>query len=211
MIDVHTFFAHCTRCFGTANPTRMDNEFWHHMVRTGERAVDARREFEPKRDSCVDDPIWCFNRFGPTRTPLPDGTVVCIGGEHEDYYDPDFCIYNDVVVVSLDGRLSIFGYPKDVFPPTDFHTADLCDDRILIVGGLGYPKDRGGPTPVFSLDLADHSILRLNPTGPSPAGFTSTNRSCSTQAAFCASTAEGESRKDQRKNRLQILRPPICC
>ena len=30
---------------------------------------------------------------------LPDGRVVLIAGEHEDSYDPDFCIYNDVVVI----------------------------------------------------------------------------------------------------------------
>lgn len=40
-------------------------------------------------------PVWCFNRFGATRTKLPDGRTVCIGGEHEDFYDPDFYIYND--------------------------------------------------------------------------------------------------------------------
>ena len=168
MVDVHTFLAHCTRRFGTGNPTRIDNAFWHHMVRTGERAIDARNEFEPERGPCVDDPVWCFNRFGPSRTPLPDGTIVCIGGEHEDYYDPDFCIYNDVIVIGSGGRLSIFGYPREVFPPIDFHTADLCGDRIIIVGGLGYVEDRGGPTPVFSLDLANYSISRLHPTGPSP-------------------------------------------
>lgn len=168
MLDVHTFLTHCTRRFGTANPTQMDNQFWHHMVRTGERAVDARREFEQERDACVDEPVWCFNRFGPSRTPLPGGTVVCIGGAHEDYYDPNFCIYNDAIVIGPDGRLSIFGYPRDVFPPIDFHTADLCGNRIIIVGGLGYVDDRGGSTPVFSLDLANYSISRLNPTGPSP-------------------------------------------
>jgi hypothetical protein len=30
---------------------------------------------------------------------LPDGRLIRIGGEHEDYYDPDFQIYNDVVVI----------------------------------------------------------------------------------------------------------------
>lgn len=39
-------------------------------------------------------PGWCFNRFGATRPKLPDGRTVCIGGEHEDSYDPDFYIYN---------------------------------------------------------------------------------------------------------------------
>jgi len=34
------------------------------------------------------------------RNQLPDGRLVSVGGEHEDYYDPDFCIYN----VSLSGQ-----------------------------------------------------------------------------------------------------------
>ncbi|KAK3899811.1 hypothetical protein C8A05DRAFT_17812 [Staphylotrichum tortipilum] len=44
-------------------------------------------------------PVFCFERFGRTVTLLPDGRVVFVGGEHEDHYDPDFFIYNDVVVV----------------------------------------------------------------------------------------------------------------
>ena len=35
-----------------------------------------------------------FFRLGGTRTELSDGRVIWIGGEHEDGYDPDFCIYN---------------------------------------------------------------------------------------------------------------------
>ena len=49
------------------------------------------------RDS-VPGPYWSWDRFGRTSTTLPDGRIVHIAGEHEDYYDNDFCIYNDVVV-----------------------------------------------------------------------------------------------------------------
>lgn len=44
-------------------------------------------------------PTWCFDRFGRSTAWLPDGRVVLIAGEHKDSYDPDFCIYNDVVVI----------------------------------------------------------------------------------------------------------------
>jgi hypothetical protein len=37
-----------------------------------------------------DGPIWTFDRMGATRNELPDGRLICIGGEHEDFYDPDF-------------------------------------------------------------------------------------------------------------------------
>lgn len=61
-----------------------------------------------------------FRRFGRSSTLLADGRLVLIGGEHEDSYDSDFCIYNDVVVRHPDGRLEVFGYPKEVFPRQTF-------------------------------------------------------------------------------------------
>jgi hypothetical protein len=101
---------------------------------------------------------------------LPDGRVICIGGEHEDHYDPDFAIYNDVIVISPDGAdVTIYGYPRDVFPPTDFHTSTLAGNRIIVIGGLGYPDERGGPvTPVFELDLNTFSMSRLATSGNAP-------------------------------------------
>ena len=167
-MDDRTFAAGRSRRFGTANPTRMDLPFWHHMVRGGEPASALRYVYDPQW--AVEEPVWSFYRFGPTRTPLPDGRVVCIGGEHEDSSDPDFCIYNDVTVVHPNGALEIFGYPREVFPPTDFHTATLCGDTIVIVGRLGYSAERGGgdETPVYSLDLESFAITRLLATGPSP-------------------------------------------
>lgn len=92
-----------------------------------------------------------------------------IGGEHEDSYDPDFCIYNEVVVHDGAGGFTIYGYPESVFPPTDFHSATLVGDRIVIIGRLGYPDQRQpGTTPVFILNCADWSIQELKTTGPAP-------------------------------------------
>ena len=82
---------------GTANPSIMNNPFWMFQVGPkGLPAWSARTSFGKPDDPFADseDPVWCFIRFGATRTKLPDGRVVCIGGEHEDGYDPDFCIYN---------------------------------------------------------------------------------------------------------------------
>jgi hypothetical protein len=144
----------------------MDFEFWREMVTTGKPAYEGRRRIDT--ESFEGPAIWCFRRFGSTRTPLPDGRIVCIGGEHEDYYDPDFCIYNDVIVVQPDGDFCIYGYPRDVFPPTDFHTATLIGDRILIVGNVGYREERGDETPVFNLDLSTFAITRVRWSGKSP-------------------------------------------
>ncbi|KAK4149685.1 hypothetical protein C8A00DRAFT_18659 [Chaetomidium leptoderma] len=182
----------------------------------------------------LEEPGFTFYRFGRTETMLPDGRLVYIGGEHEDYCYPDFFIYNDVVVVrghsdgwakaeakvdaglvpfsdqpmerldyikmdimrnlpthaaAVEGaspdEIDIYGYPTDVFPPTDFHTATYYKDEnsgreyIYIIGGVGY---KSGPhrqaTLVHRLDLQDFSIQRLETAGemPPPEKLKSTTR-----------------------------------
>jgi len=107
--------------------------------------------------------------MGATHTELPDGRIVSVGGEHEDYYDPDFCIYNDVVVQGPADQIEIYGYPTEVFPPTDFHTATEVDGRMVIIGGLGYQQSRRpGHTPVYSLDLSNYRISEQRTTGENP-------------------------------------------
>lgn len=77
------------------------------MITRGCSAYGARvlfdNEEDPFKDESLEDmenpdwpfsPVRCFQRFGSTVTVLPDGRLVHIGGEHEDEYDPDFCIYN---------------------------------------------------------------------------------------------------------------------
>src|SRR5262249_23538357 len=99
-----------------------------------------------------------------------DGREVLIAGEHEDFYDPDFFIYNDVVVKEPDDKIAIYGYPKEVFPPTDFHTATLLPGRILLIGSLGYRDARRSKreTQVIQLMLDDFSIHKINALGASP-------------------------------------------
>jgi hypothetical protein len=166
MISAKEYAAQRSPRFGEKNPQRMEFEFWRHMVHTGQTAYAARREHGD--DGMTGPPVWSFHRFGPTRTLLPDGTVVCVGGEHEDYYDPDFNIYNDVIVVPPSGDVTIYGYPEADFPPTDFHTATLCGDRIILIGRAGYAGRYGVETPVYSLDLRTLKFLRLWPGGDSP-------------------------------------------
>jgi hypothetical protein len=206
---------------GTANPSVMDKPFWKYMITRGGSAYSARQLFHNKEDLAKEgeieyvkypdwpfDPVWCFSRFGGTVTKLPDGRCVHIGGEHEDFYDPDFCIYNDVVVIATpplsnpstssipeddipddydiplsraiaSENIIIYGYPLDVFPPTDFHTSTyVCDPRsgkefIYIIGGLGYERSASRDrTDVYRLDLSDFSIRRLETIGAKPPGGT---------------------------------------
>ena len=118
-----------------------------------------------------DCPNWTCSRFGQSKTVLPDQTTIWIGGEHEDYYDPDFFIYNDVIVKQPDGTVRFLGYGEQEFPPTDFHTATLYDNgsKILLIGNLGYSQDRKrGTTQVLSLDLSSYSIKTIECSGTGP-------------------------------------------
>lgn len=155
------------RRFGASNPQAMDIPFWSAMVRAGCSAYHARAAFDDT-DS-LDEPVWCFSRYGCSFTELPDGRFVQIAGEHEDYYDPDFCIYNDVIVHEAPGSFSIYGYPEGVFRPTDFHTATYFDGYLYLVGCLGYHGMRElGTTPVYRLSCTDWSIESVETDGESP-------------------------------------------
>jgi hypothetical protein len=113
--------------------------------------------------------MWCFDRFGYSKTRLADGRTIYIGGEHEDFYDPDFCIFNDVTVIDQAGSISIFGYPEADFPPIDFHSSTLVGDAIFILGCLGHQATRNvGHTPVYKLSLDTYRIDAISTTGECP-------------------------------------------
>jgi len=165
-VDKSDFCKAASRRFGARNPEMIAEPFWVAMIRSGLSAYGAGRLFGATRD---DSPIWCAARYGQSITFLTDGRIVQIGGEHEDFYDQDFCIYNDVFVHQPDGEIQIFGYPQSVFPPTDFHTATLVGDQIYIVGALGYQGTRKfGTTPVYRLDITDFHIEEMEVRGNPP-------------------------------------------
>lgn len=150
--------------FGNSNPKIIENEFWEAMIRSGAAAYTSRSD-----NDSLNNPIWCYQRFGRTTTMLPDGRIIKIAGEHEDFYDPDFCIYNDVVVFDGKWNFQIYGYPEDVFPPTDFHSATLVGNYIYIIGSLGYMNLRfPNETPVYRLDCDSFQIEKITTTGDKP-------------------------------------------
>jgi ankyrin repeat protein len=162
-----------TACWGETNPEPMEQPFWQAMIRSGINAYAAAQIVGGNRD---DGPVWCADRFGQSLTLLSDGRAIQIGGEHEDFYDSDFCIYNDVFVHHSDGRIDIYCYPEDDFPPTDFHTETQIGDWIYIIGGLGYQGSRRvGETPVYRLNIHTLRIDRVESTGEPP-GWISRHR-----------------------------------
>jgi hypothetical protein len=105
--------------FGNANPDWVRNPFWEFMVRQRRTPYFARETFDiaydAKRQRALaassawrqdpEGPVWCFTRNGRTVTTLSNGRLIYVGGEHGDWYDPDFCIYNNVVVEDSSGNI----------------------------------------------------------------------------------------------------------
>lgn len=156
------------RVFGCQNSTTATNPFYSWVIRHNLSAWDIQRnivDYDRGNTQTV-KPIWCQARMGQSRTVLPDGRIVLIAGEYEDFYDPDFCIYNDVSVIYPDGNIETYNYPKTVFAPTDFHTATLIgsgiEQYIIIIGSLGYPDDRQYThTPVYKLNTQSFKIEKV--------------------------------------------------
>ena len=156
------------RRFGEQNPEEINDPFWHCMIRAGVTAFQAKQFYKAACES-DDSPVWCAQRFGQTISFLPSGNIVQVAGEHEDSYDEDFCIYNDVFAHCRDGGIRIFGYPQSVFPPTDFHTATLIGEYIYLIGSLGYYGHRlYGTTPVYRLHTESFRIETVDTRGVPP-------------------------------------------
>lgn len=154
--------------FGKSNPHRIESTVWQWLASSklsGYSSTKTMNGPSPFKTGAT----WSFERFGQTKTKLPDGKIVFIGGEHEDHYDPDFYIYNDVTVLNKDGSFEFYCYPESEFPPTDFHSATLAGDKIIIIGSLSYPKKRNtNLTQIAALDLTSFTISLLDSTGDKP-------------------------------------------
>lgn len=153
---------------GQSNPQEMTNLVWKWLIETETNPYAAAAGYGAP-NAFEAGPGWTIDRYGMSSTRLPDGSEVLIAGEHEDYYDPDFYIYNDVIAKSADGTIKIFCYPEDVFPPTDFHSATLVEDKIYIIGSLGYTGSRQpSTTQVCVLDLHTWKMTKLITNGEPP-------------------------------------------
>ncbi|MBL9149817.1 MAG: ankyrin repeat domain-containing protein [Phycisphaerae bacterium] len=152
-VSLEEFERDRTPTVGVANPTRVHSSYREAMIRAGVEAYLGRRQFDcdwpgmwpgpcfdgEGSDECAThQPDWCARRNGQSLTLVPDGRVLQIGGECEDGYHPDFCIYADVFVHHPNGAIEMYEYPRSAFQPTDFHTATLVEDddglAIYVIG-----------------------------------------------------------------------------
>jgi hypothetical protein len=178
-----SFFRH-----GTKNPERVGEAFYYNTILNHASPTELRRTFNLNSLSQTDSynrylnahtskdiyeipetRLWHYHRFGTSATILPDGGVVFIGGEHEDYYDDDFCIFNDVLHIDKAGKMQLYFYSETNFAPTDFHTATFFENHVIIIGNMGYQKGRiEEKTPVYVLNLANFVIEEMETYGQNP-------------------------------------------
>jgi ankyrin repeat protein len=198
------FGAGRVRRFGTQNPERVETPFLRAMVAARAHAWTARRLFAP--DEKPTAPVWCYGRYGQSITELGDGRVIEVGGEHEDWYDPDFCIYNDVVVYDGRGDFAIYAYPRDVFPPTDFHTATLVEGWIYLIGSVGYPEERQrGRAQVFRLSTTDFHMERVETVGDDPGWISRQRARLRPDGLIHVSAGKVGAEKDYPDNKQEYL------
>jgi hypothetical protein len=174
---------------GTGNPERMTNPVWVWLARQPEiNAYQAYKHFGG--DTMGRGAGWTNQRFGQTLTVLPDGRTLAIGGEHEDSYDPDFWIYNDVIVTAPNGDVEIYGYVPTAFPPTDFHTATLVGDHIYLVGNLGYASSRKERTQLLRMHTGTLAVERVEAAGEDP-GWISKHEATLNDDGSCITVTRG--------------------
>ncbi|MES2935565.1 MAG: ankyrin repeat domain-containing protein [Pseudomonadota bacterium] len=167
-VSKEVYLAGKYRRFGNCNAELTDNSFWLSMIKSGASAWRASEKYFDS-GSVAGQPVWCYQRYGRSTTVMEDGRIIEIGGQHEDFYDPDFCIYNDVTVFGPDSSIRLYSYPKNDFPPTDSHTATLVGNFIYIIGNLGYTASRQpNHTPVYKLNIDTFEIKKVKTTGDMP-------------------------------------------
>lgn len=153
---------------GTWHAEDLSNPYWSWLIRSGESSWAANEHFGGP-SSYGGTPMWSAQRFGQSTTQLPDGRTLLVAGEHEDHYDPDFFIYNDVIVRHPDGRIEVLGFPEDIFPPTDFHSATWMDGQLVLIGNLGYTQQREvGKTQILIIDTYTWKIRNQPSAGEGP-------------------------------------------
>lgn len=162
---------------GSSVAEDMTNPVWLWLFRGRVDPYHANERFKSRLGSFIgggdypSEPRWAGCRMGQSRTGLSDGRVFWVAGEHEDYYDPDFFIYNDVIIEHPDGDVQIIGYPESSFRPTDFHSATAIDNdqAILLIGNVGYADERDvGKTQIYSLDTKSLVFREIASSGDVP-------------------------------------------
>ncbi|MFC4996057.1 hypothetical protein [Rubritalea tangerina] len=152
----------------------MTNPFWSTVCR---RSLMPIKPMPPSMSEFFRlQAMLSYERFGMSETKLEDGRTILIAGEHEDYYDPDFFIYNDVIVKDANERFKSSAIPKTSFQPLTF-TVPLSSATVSTsLAPWLHRQAQEKDTPVYYLDLKDYTIHQVN-SGQALAGSSSMKRS----------------------------------
>ncbi|WP_377154149.1 ankyrin repeat domain-containing protein [Roseateles sp. UC29_93] len=157
-----------TRRFGECNAQPMQVPLWLAMVRSGLTGYQAANQFGAEACDRA-RPVWCADRMGsvahaPAGRPSGPDRWRTRGWIRSRLLHLQRCLRPSSRWSTADLRV-----PESLFPPTDFHTATLVGDRIIVIGSLGYPSARAhGATQVFSLNIRDWHMERLTIAGEGP-------------------------------------------
>jgi len=102
--------------FGTRIARDMSNPYGSWLIESETSSWRANEHFG-RPSSLKAGAALSPDRFGLSRTTLPDGREVLTAGEQEDFYAPDFSIYN--AINSSEGRLPAGGSSRRL-PPVRF-------------------------------------------------------------------------------------------
>jgi hypothetical protein len=159
--------------YGIRNPEPIQDNIYFHIITNNISPYQLPKIFKTEdgankdvpRHEIPDHRVWHYRRSGTSRTILPDGSILFIGGSHEVFYDTDFCVFNDVLKVDPTGKMELFFYPTADFPATHFHTATFWKDKVIIIGDLDFISDKEAyKTLVCCLNLSDFSIQKMKNT-----------------------------------------------
>jgi hypothetical protein len=164
--------------YGTSNPDRSDNPFWHEMARRRWLPSRARLHFgdappprprwkedgSHKLKRTIEDVVWTAAREDALDLTLADGRRLCIGGVITDYGDDyaDPWIYNDVIVTRTDGTVEILTYPLEVFPNLFWPAVGAAvGEHVYIYGQIDWRHsgDRSRAHVILQLDTSTYEIV----------------------------------------------------
>lgn len=140
----------------SANPEFRTSSYYSWVIANYNLPVEIRTLYGDAESG----PVWTFNRMGMSLDVLQNGTRVYIGGHYGDMYEPDYHIYNDVVVITSGGDTVVCNYSTTVLAPICFHNTTVDETRGCIDIQRRYNGENIVPL-VYRLSLIDYSIKKM--------------------------------------------------
>ena len=127
---------------GRTNPDDITNEYRTLLVQHPNiTPKQARINFRAPYNKVFKNPVFTFNRGLNTQIKLDDKRTINVGGVQEEVDDPDYFIYNDIIVLDRNNNVTIYAYPEEIFPCIVNPKLEVQDDFLIITDGARYKND----------------------------------------------------------------------